>query len=326
MGTSIPSFRSIESDISYANPIYPGYFADPFAFRHEGSYYAVGTSGPNEDSSSHVFQVLRSGNLVDWESVGYALEKLPGKEDWCYWAPEVAMQNGRFYMYYSVGEGDKHHRIRVAESKTPEGPYQDLGPITNPEIPFAIDPHVLQDGDDWYLFYATDLLSDDRPGTVLVVDRMLSPIQLAGEPQLVARATSDWQRYESNRQMYEGRYDWHTLEGPTVVKKDGRTYVFYSGGNWQNGSYGVDFVVADHPLGPYENLTEKRPRVLGTVPEQVIGPGHNSIVVGPDNETLIAVYHAWNPERTARLMRIDPILWTDDGPVIDGPSLSPRTL
>jgi hypothetical protein len=29
----------------YANPVYPSYFADPFAWKHGGRYYAIGT-GP----------------------------------------------------------------------------------------------------------------------------------------------------------------------------------------------------------------------------------------------------------------------------------------
>jgi len=45
----------------------------------------------------------------------------------------------------------------------------------------------------------------------------------------------------------------------------------------------------------------------------VIGPGHNSFVEGPDGLEII-VYHAWNPEMNARLMCIDRLIWTPDGP------------
>ena len=64
--------------------------------------------------------------------------------------------------------------------------------------------------------------------------------------------------------------------------------------------------------------------MLRTVPQQVIGPGHNSIATGPDNETEYVIYHAWDKDLTKRRMFIDPLLWTPDGPRCDGPSVGPR--
>ncbi|MBS1726340.1 MAG: glycoside hydrolase family 43 protein [Armatimonadetes bacterium] len=315
-----------KSEISYTNPVFESYFADPFACHFGPFFYAVGTGGAITDDN-RVFQLLRSENLVNWTSLGLALIKPEGFEDGCYWAPEITEIDGTYYMVYSVGQGDKNHQIRVAAAPSPEGPYRDQGQLTDPQIPFAIDPHIYLHTDGHsYLYYATDFLDGDRPGTSLVVDRMISATQLAGQPVVVARATSDWQRYQSSRPIYGKTLDWHTLEGPSVVRHEGKIYVFYSGGNWQNETYGVDFVSADHPLGPYTNTTLDRPRVLRTIPGKIEGPGHNSIVLGPDNQTLVAVYHAWNPDRSARLMRIDPIQWTPDGPIIDGPSLSQRSI
>jgi len=58
----------------------------------------------------------------------------------------------------------------------------------------------------------------------------------------------------------------------------------------------------------------------------VIGPGHNSVTVAPDGRTQVLVYHAWDANRTARRMCIDPLAWTADGPRCDGPSQGPRVL
>ena len=66
---------------------------------------------------------------------------------------------------------------------------------------------------------------------------------------MVARAQHEWQRFVSNRIMYGGVYDWHTIEGPCVRKHDGRYYCFFSSGRWENESYGVDYAVADHVHG-----------------------------------------------------------------------------
>ncbi|MBN9500308.1 MAG: glycoside hydrolase family 43 protein [Armatimonadetes bacterium] len=325
MSSTLTPNEGSPSGISYVNPVFTDYFADPFVFKVGSDYYAVGTGGQVDSASERVFRVLRSTNLVEWTPLGFALNKPEGHENGAFWAPEITQRHGRFYMYYSVGRGDKHHHLRVAVSESPEGPYFDKGQLSAKILPFAIDAHVYRhtDGCD-YMFYAVDLLGGERPGTCLVVDRMLAPDRLEGNPHLVARATADWQRFEKGRSMYGGIYDWHTLEGPAAVWHDGRVYVFYSGGNWQNESYGVDFVTAEHPLGPYANGTIDRPRTLATSSE-VLGPGHNSITVAADGKTEFAVYHGWDKERTARLMRIDPILWTDQGPVIDGPSVVRKT-
>jgi GH43 family beta-xylosidase len=120
--------------------------------------------------------------------------------------------------------------------------------------------------------------------------------------------------------MYGGVWDWHTLEGPCTLKRDGLYYCFYSGGNWQNDSYGVDFCYAEHPLGPFMDADLDHPRVLKSVPGQVFGPGHNSVVRGPDGVTDFIVYHAWDAAATARRMCIDPLVWTDEGPRCLGPT------
>jgi GH43 family beta-xylosidase len=120
--------------------------------------------------------------------------------------------------------------------------------------------------------------------------------------------------------MYDQVWDWHTIEGPFARKHEGRYYCFYSAGRWENDTYGVDYCVADHVLGPYSDEgNESGPRVLKTIPGQVIGPGHNSIVTGPDGSDYI-VYHAWDKDMKARQMFIDRLIWTAEGPRCEGPT------
>jgi beta-xylosidase len=301
-------------------PVYTGYFADPFVWRHESMYYAVGTGAAEAegDAGRRVFQMLQSPDLVTWTPTGCALAALHPDYGDAYWAPEVASANKRCYLYYSVGRGDKAHHIRVAVSELPEGPYSDTGArITNPfECPFAIDASPFQDDDgQWYLFYARDFLDSDRPGTGVVVDRLLDMTRLAGNPTVVVRAQHDWQRFVSDRIMYGGIYDWHTIEGPCVVKHEGRYYCFFSAGRWENESYGVDYAVADHVMGPYTcDAKPNGARVLRTVPGKLLGPGHNSLTVSPDGKTDYIVYHAWDAQMTARRMFLEPITWTANGP------------
>ena len=124
---------------NYRNPVWPGYFADPFVLKTAHGYYAYGTGPASEDG--RVFPVLRSTNLVDWEAVGGALEPLVNPGALNYWAPEVAEKDGRFYLFYSASttQSDEHHRLRVAIADHPAGPFKDSGRILIPQLGFTID-------------------------------------------------------------------------------------------------------------------------------------------------------------------------------------------
>ena len=218
----------------------------------------------------------------------------------------------------------------MAKSASPQGPYRDLGVtlIDPAKCSFAIDPHPFQDDDgQWYLFSARVFRqpTGGRVGTALLVEKMEGMTRLVGEGNVVLRARSDWQRFQKDRQMYGRTWDWHTLEGPCVRKHEGRYYCLYSAGRWENESYGVDYGVSLNVMGPYSDIgNEGGPRVLRTVPGHVIGPGHNSIVLGPDGQTEYIVYHAWDKEMKQRQMYIDRLFWTPDGPRCEGPTYQPH--
>jgi hypothetical protein len=84
-------------------------------------------------------------------------------------------------------------------------------------------------------------------------------------------------------------------------------------------------VVADHAMGPFAPEADAEgPEILGTQLGLVIGPGHTSVVYAPDNVHEYIVYHAWDPEHTIRLMRMDRLAWGEGGPFCSGPTLEPQ--
>jgi GH43 family beta-xylosidase len=310
--------------LTYTNPVYSHYMADPFVLHHNGHYYAYGT-GP-ASAAGEQFPLLRSADLTHWEGCGWALAPLLGAD--AFWAPEVAFQDNLFYLYYSAsGINGRDHQLRIATSISPLGPFMDTGRSLIPDDPFTIDAHPFRDGDgQWYLFYARDFLTldgDYRVGTGIVVDKLVDMVTLAGDPHVVVRPYTDWHLYQAQRPMYDGIYDWHTIEGASMRLHNGRYYCFYSGGAWEHDNYGVAYVIADHPLGPYRRPAETDLPLLRSVPGKIIGPGHNSFTEDTDGSEYI-VYHGWDAGMNARLMRIDRLLWEGDTPIIKGPTLTPQ--
>lgn len=316
---------------TYTNPVFAGSMPDPGVLQHAGVYYAFGTTGRERKRDGRIFTLLRSTDLVRWEELGGALTPPDADARYEYWAPEPAYHDGRFYLYYAMGGVEEEKfALRVATSDRPDGPYTDTGaPLRECEgNRFAIDAHPFRDADgQWYLFYARnypETSGGNHPGTGLAMDRLVDMTRLAGECRTVLRAQHDWTLYEANRRMavYDGTFDWHTIEAPWIRVRDGRYYCFYSGSSWQTPGYGVDWAVADRVTGPYTGAGAEA-RVLRGVPGRVRGPGHHSIVTGPDGGDWI-VYHAWNAEMSVRQLCIDPLHWNADGPRAVAPSTTPR--
>ena len=277
-----------------SSALWDGYCADPFVIRAEdGRFVMYGTSP--DLLGNRAFQMLVSTDLDHWDDAGGALVVDPEPPHGTqYWAPEVAFADGRYWMYYSCGVGDAGHQLRVATATDATGPFEDTGDVLTPDLPFAIDPSPFRDATGgWWLFFATDLVAGDRPGTVLAVQRLRDMTHLEGERSIVLRATADWQRYEAGREMYGGVHDWHTLEGPAVLDDGaGGCILLYSGGNWQTPGYGVAVATAPGPPGPWNEAPEAEPLVT-SASTGLVGPGHCSVLTVDGVHHLFL--HAWDP-------------------------------
>jgi GH43 family beta-xylosidase len=286
---------------TYLNPVYPRSFPDPYVFKFRGEYFAVCTDFWRDGK---VFGILHSRDLVNWREVGGAMQRLDSDAPF-YWAPEITYSNGKFYLYYSVGN-ETLMELRVAVSDRPDGGFVDAGKrLTSEE--FAIDAHVFEDENgERFMFYATDFLTHTHIGTGTVVDRMIDFFTLEGKPRPVTRAKYDWQIYDPQRKE-KGGVRWHTIEGSFVLKRKGIYYQMFSGGNWQNITYGVSFAVTDDIRRDAEWLQFSDGvtvfPILRTIPNLIIGPGHNSVARGVNNRELFCVYHRWTEH--GRVLSID---------------------
>jgi len=286
---------------------------DPFVLRHLDRYYLFHTTDDGDSGIS----VHESVDLVHWTFRGYALE--PGPPDhWAgtdLWAPEVLHRHGTFYMYVAGtrmgpdGHGvEAERRQGLARSTSPTGPYV-LDPEPLVHDVWSIDGHPFQDEDgSLWLFYNVRTPRTrfrGKPGSGTVVDRLADVDRLEGFPVPVAFPSDEW----------EGRADHQAYwnEGSWVLKRRGEYHHLYSGGHYLDASYAIGLTSARHPRGPWR---KDRDNPILRSGDRITGPGHHSVILGPDGVTAYAVYHAYDGPRRGRKVHLDPISWCGDRPLI----------
>jgi xylan 1,4-beta-xylosidase len=124
----------------YRNPILAGFYPDPSVIRVGEDYYLVNSSF----SWYPGVPIFHSRNLVDWEQIGYVLnrpEQLPlnaGVSRGIF-APTIRYHDGRYYMITTNVDGIGNFYVTA---ENPAGPWSN--PIALPEIQ-GIDPSFFFD-------------------------------------------------------------------------------------------------------------------------------------------------------------------------------------
>ncbi|SFB53695.1 Beta-xylosidase [Cohnella sp. OV330] len=230
-------------------------------------------------------KVWRSANLVDWHYEGLCTED---PLTTAAYAPEVRYWNGKFYMYTSpAGQG---HYALVADS--PTGPFK----IATGNFGRTIDGTTFVDDDGrWYFYYAGTGGIQAAP--------MTDPLTVAPEEDQTGAYMGGW------------------TEGPTVFKRGGKYYMTYTGNHVFSAGYRVNAAVSDDPLQGFEGFAGNP--VLLRTDGATVGLGHNSLVRGPDLDSVYMIYHNLEGHGVVgplRHMDIDRVVWNGDRFAVWGPT------
>lgn len=266
------------------------YFADPTIFHHKNKFYLCGTNGFNSDSG---FYMAVSDDLQHWEKTTGNKRVLSKGESFGtkgFWAPQLFAHHNKIYMAYTANEN-----IAIAESDAPEGPFKQ-NIFTRLAAPVKqIDPYIFKDDDGKLYLYHVRLQDGNRIfGAALKDD--LSAIDSSNLRECIS-AVINPQSWE-NTQFVK----WTVTEGPTVLKRGKKYYMFYSANDFRNPGYAVGYATADHPLGPWKK-SEQNP-IISRQMTGINGPGHGDIFTD-DKGTMYYVFHTHNsnekvaPRRTA---------------------------
>lgn len=325
LGGCAPSGDVATSPAPIANPVLDENFPDPAVLKApDGYYYAYATQGEAGGVMQNI-QIARSPDLLQWDRVGDAL---PTKPVWAsqtqdFWAPHVALRDGRYYLYYSakpdaaLTDSKRGLCLAVATATRPEGPFVDIG-------------QPLKCGDS---FINIDPMSYDDPATgqkLLYWGSGFGPIMvqpLADDRISFAPGSSATNLVDVIKTDDPKNYQ-RLVEGAWVTRKDGYYYLFYSGDNCcgPQAHYAVMVARARSAAGPFETLAEASDAnnsVILAGDSRWIAPGHNAVVEDDKGQHWI-VYHAVDAQRprakdsddinSRRVMLVKRLEWADGWP------------
>lgn len=278
-----------KGDGTYKNPILHADYSDPDVCRVGDDFYMTASSF----NAVPGLPILHSKDLVNWQLIGHALNRLPPFEHFSkpqhgngVWAPAIRHHNGEFYIYW----GDPDFGIYMVKTKDPAGSWE--APVLVEEGKGLIDPCPLWDEDGKaYLVHA---FAGSRAGikSLLVVKEM-SP---------------DGTKVLSNGELiFDGHEAHPTVEGPKFYKKDGNYYIFAPAGGVSTGWQLV--LRSDNVYGPYEEGI-----VLNQGNTHINGPHQGAWVELESGEDWFI--HFQDKEAYGRIVHLQPMEWKGTFPVI----------
>ncbi len=181
--------------------------------------------------------ILHSTDMVHWEVVNYAVEKLVPVEHYNsiqhgngVWAPSIRLHNGTYYIYW----GDPDFGVFMVKTNDPRGKWDE--PVLVVPGKGIIDTTPLWDEDG--RCYLVNGWANSRCGFNSVLT--------------VRELSADGTRAISNPVMvYDGQPDGnHTIEGPKFYKHDGFYYILAPAGSVATGWQVA--LRSKNVYGPYE--------------------------------------------------------------------------
>lgn len=291
----------VYGQVTYQNPILPGFYPDPSICKVQDDYYMV-------NSSFGYFPgvpIFHSTNLVNWEQIGYVLdreEQLPlakAETTLGIFAPTIRYHNGLFYMI-TTNITDKGNFY--VTSKNPAGPWSNPIWITTP----GIDPSLFFD-DNGKVYVTSAQNWGPVKNRIVMSEIDIATGKLLSEPVTIWKGTG-------------GKYP----EGPHLYKKDNFYYLMIAEGGTE---YGHKVTIArskniwgtydSNPANPiltHANSNEENNPIQGT--------GHADLVQTNDGSwfmTALGFRPLDSHQILGRETFLAPVVWNpNEWPIVNG--------
>lgn len=287
--------EKVEEKKTSGNPVFPGWYADPEGIVFGDEYWIYPTLSllhgedtviykadverktdainPDYNLQTHM-DAFSSKDLVNWTKHPRVLHIDDVKwVKYALWAPSIIQANGKYYIFFGgndIQNDDQVGGIGVAVADKPEGPFKDalgkplISKIVNKAQP--IDQFVFRDDDgQYYMYYG----GWRHCNVVKLTDDLLS-----------LKPFEDGEIY---KEVTPEKY----VEGPFMLKRNGKYYFMWSEGGWGGPHYSVAYAIADSPMGPFNRIG----KILQQDPEVATGAGHHSVIQVPGKDEYYIVYH-----------------------------------
>jgi beta-xylosidase len=329
-----------------ANPIVPGWYADPEIRIFDGRYWIYPTysadAGAPAPAPAHLptftpaqqrlradpaiwapflkqtfVDAFSSPDLVHWTKHAHVLDVADvAWAAYAVWAPSAIRYKGKYYLFFGANDIKRDGQpggIGVAVSDRPDGPFRDalghplIGTIRNGAQP--IDQMVFEDDDGQvYMVYG----GWKHANVVKLAPDLLDVVPFA-----------DGTTYK------EITPDPDYVEGPFMAKRRGVYYFMWSEGEWTGPDYRVAYAMGASPTGPFKRI--------GTILQQdariARGAGHHSIVNIPGTDDWYIAYHRRPLDETDgnhRQLAIERLTFNADGTIrpvtMTNEGVAPRSL
>lgn len=275
---------------TYRNPILFSDYSDPDVIAVGSVYYLTASSF----NAMPGLPLLCSRDLVNWEPLGYALERFPhpdysepqhGKG---VWAPAIRYHDGRFWIFF----GTPDEGIFMVMAEKADGPWSDPHCVQAGKGLIDPCPFWDEDGRAWLVHALAASRANGRNSVLILCEMAPDGSRLLDEGEVII----------------DGHFHHPIVEGPKLYRRGQYYYIFAPAGGVKGGWQSVFRSESLH--GPWEDRI-----VLCQGGTDINGPHQGAWVETPKKEHWFL--HFQDHGAAGRILHLQPMEWgTDNWPRI----------
>nr|WP_294897227.1 glycoside hydrolase family 43 protein [uncultured Pedobacter sp.] len=271
------------ANTTFTNPIIKG--GDPYVTQKDGYYYFMETIG----DQIKIWKTKNMSMVGSMPSVT-VFDPPTGVNSQNMWAPELNFLDGKWYLYYTAGDGtDISQRTWVAENASADptlGTFVDKGRLFTANTNFwAIDGDVMEyNGSRYFLWAGRPDLTNSNKTQNLYIAKMTNPWTLEGDATMLSFPLYSWEKN-----------GFGVNEGPEFLLNGTKAFVVYSASYCGTDDYCLGLLSLrenGNPLLATDWIKKSDPVFTKAPQNNAYGPGHNSFFKSPDGTENWIIYHA----------------------------------